>query len=87
MTIKTTAKQRELLRHALGIEIQHLARARKRGFGKCYRNYFTADEESIDWDDLQALAKAGLMERREARGLCVDHVFHVTELGFQEAVS
>ncbi len=49
-----TDRQREILRHALGLD---------RG-GVAYRDHYCASPSSLDYDDCEALVAGGLMERR-----------------------
>ena len=70
---ETTTRQRDILRHALGLT---------RG-DKPYRRHFVTGPGSKDWDDCIALTEAGLMVDMGDRGGLYggDHIFLVTECG------
>lgn len=68
---RITGDQVDILLHSLGHPMY-------------YRNYFAADEGSRDWDDIQTLVKAGMVEPYQSR----DHdsglqYYRVTEHGKQ----
>lgn len=73
MSAPTTENQRDILRHALGLNRSK----------ESYRNYFVTGEGSTDYADCMALVEVGLMERRgggseETGG---DDLFQVTQAG------
>ena len=69
----TTARQQEILRHALGV-----GRGRTAG----WRNYFVTGPGSDDYDDCEALVAAGLMTKRSGGPLSGgDPVYRVTDAG------
>ena len=55
--IYTTSEQRKILRHALGLY--------KCVCGKRYRNFYCADKDHINYDDLEYLVSVGLMVKRQ----------------------
>ena len=67
-----TEKQRDILRHALGL-------GRERN---SYRNHFVTGPGSDDYDDCEALVAAGLMSKRGGGPLSGgDPVYRVTDAG------
>ena len=67
-----TEKQRDILRHALGL-------GRERN---SYRNHFVTGPGSDDYADCEALVAAGLMHRREGNPLSGgDPIYSVTKAG------
>jgi hypothetical protein len=79
-TTAITPYQVELLHHTLG-----LSERRRESF----RNYFVAGEGHHDMHDLEALERAGLMERRATPGFlhAGDIVFAATDAGRDQAIS
>ena len=68
-----TDRQRDILRHALGV-----GRGRTAG----WRNYFCTGPGSDDYDDCEALVAAGLMTKRSGGPLSGgDPVYRVTDAG------
>ena len=67
-----TPRQREIIRHALGLD-----RARQ-----SYRNHYVTGPGTDDFGDCEALVAAGLMQRRPGHPLSGgDPIYWVTESG------
>ena len=67
-----TNEQRNILRHALGIERE----------GYVYRNHFVTGPGTDDYEHCESLVAAGLMQRREGSPLSGgDPIYSVTEAG------
>lgn len=68
----TTNEQRNILRHALGIERD----------GHVYRNHFVTGPGTDDYEHCESLVAAGLMQRREGSPMSGgDPIYIVTEAG------
>lgn len=73
-----SARQREILRHALGL--------RPDGSGRSYRHHFVTGPGSDDFDDCVLLVERGLMARRPGNVLTGgDDLFLVTDAGNEAA--
>ena len=71
--VLTTKKERDIMRHALGIT----------GGGSSYRNYFCTGPGSSDYDACQELVAKGLMTVRK-HPFCADNLYYVTDAGKTE---
>lgn len=80
MNAQATAYQLELLQHTLGLSEERR---------ESYRNYFVAGSGHSDMRHLEALERAGLMERRRSPKFLVDGdiVFAATDAGRDAAVA
>lgn len=77
MTATLTPRQRELARHALGLD----------GRRKCsYRNSFVAGEDHEDYADWIAMSAGGLAIRRVEDWFGGDDLFHLTRSGAELAL-
>jgi hypothetical protein len=81
MTTTITDKQRDILRHALGVgrgQIDRWGKQRSAG----WRNHFVTGPGSDDYADCEALVAAGLMTKRGGGPLSGgDPVYRVTDAG------
>ena len=71
--VQTTKKERNIMRHALGIT----------GGGSSYRNYFSTGPGCTDYEACQGLVDKGLMTVRK-HPFCDDYLFYVTDAGKAE---
>lgn len=71
--IATTKRQRDILRHALGLDRER----------KPYRNHFCTGEGSMDYPECRALEAMGLMASHK-KSWIPDIIFVVTEAGKRE---
>ena len=69
-----TPRQVGILRHALGLK--------EDGSGRSYRRHFVTGPGSDDFDDCEALARAGFMSKRNGSQLSGgDPIYLVTDAG------
>ncbi len=71
--IFTTKRERDIMRHALGMTNK----------GASGRNYFSTGPGSDDFDICQGLVEKGLMTVRK-HPFCQDFLFYVTDVGKEE---
>lgn len=78
--VPITARQHRILSHALGIHDV----PRRPDSKPPYRNSFAVLKGNDDWDDVQTLARAGLMREGHISGDI--HLFSVTEAGVRKVL-
>ncbi|MCD8139297.1 MAG: hypothetical protein LUE17_05895 [Planctomycetaceae bacterium] len=71
--ISTTKREREIMRHALGLSSKDSS----------YRNYFSTGPESDDYEVCQGLVEKGLMTVRKLP-FCNNFLYYVTDAGKAE---
>jgi hypothetical protein len=73
MSGKINETERELMRHALGLNREREA----------FRNHFVCGEGHSDYDAWEALAARGLARKRRnsLNEMCVEFIFHLTDEG------
>ena len=79
-SVATTKRQREIMRHALGITSTARRPLRIRNPS---RNYFVTGLSGENLDECRELERLGLMWSRPA-GICEGYVYFVTEAGMRE---